>query len=81
MEIRMTPIDEIVPYGNNPRNNDAAVDAVAQSISKFGFRNPIIDKGKIGNAILGKIAFTNLGNSRIISRKRRLVIWKRSPQR
>ena len=27
------------------------------------------DKGKIGNAILGKIAFTNLGNSRIISRK------------
>lgn len=33
---------------NNPRKNDMAVDAVAKSISKYGFRNPlIIDENNI----------------------------------
>lgn len=27
---------------NNPRNNDMAVDAVAESIKQFGFKNPVI---------------------------------------
>lgn len=35
-------LGEIIPYANNPRKNDAAVDAVAASIQEFGFRNPII---------------------------------------
>lgn len=30
------------PYGKNPRKNDAAVDAVAESIREFGFKVPII---------------------------------------
>lgn len=30
------------PYGKNPRRNDAAVDAVAESIREFGFKVPII---------------------------------------
>ena len=30
------------PYENNPRNNGKAVKAVADSIQKFGFKNPII---------------------------------------
>lgn len=34
-------IDEIIPYINNPRDNDAAVDAVASSIKNFGFNQPI----------------------------------------
>lgn len=42
MEIRLIPIGDIIPYSNNPRNNDAAVDAVAASIHEFGFRNPVI---------------------------------------
>lgn len=42
MEIRLIPIGDIIPYANNPRNNDAAVDAVAASIEEFGFRNPVI---------------------------------------
>lgn len=33
---------ELIPYENNPRFNDGAVDAVAKSISEFGFRNPIV---------------------------------------
>lgn len=33
---------ELIPYSNNPRNNDSAVDAVAASIKEFGFKVPII---------------------------------------
>src|SRR5262249_45607386 len=32
----------IRPYDNNPRINDAAVDAVAASIKEFGFQQPIV---------------------------------------
>lgn len=40
-------VDELIPYVNNPRNNDGAVDAVASSIKNFGFKVPIvIDKNK-----------------------------------
>jgi DNA modification methylase len=42
MHIEMRPITSIRPYENNPRINDAAVDAVAESIRKFGFRQPIV---------------------------------------
>lgn len=33
---------DLTPYENNPRNNDAAVELVANSIKEFGFKNPII---------------------------------------
>ena len=35
-------ISDLKEYGNNPRKNDAAVDAVASSIKEFGFKVPII---------------------------------------
>lgn len=35
-------IDDLVPYERNPRNNDAAVEYVANSIREFGFKVPII---------------------------------------
>ena len=35
-------VDDLIPYENNPRKNDAAVDAVAASIREFGFKVPII---------------------------------------
>ncbi len=35
-------IEEVVPYENNPRNNDTAVKFVANSIKQFGFKVPII---------------------------------------
>ena len=41
-------IDKLVPYENNPRNNDVAVGKVAASIQNFGFKNPIIiDKNNV----------------------------------
>lgn len=42
MKIEEMRIGELVPYENNPRKNDAAVDAVAASIREFGFKVPII---------------------------------------
>lgn len=38
--------DELIPYINNPRNNDQAVDAVASSIKNFGFKVPIVIDSK-----------------------------------
>ncbi|MBQ9812971.1 MAG: ParB N-terminal domain-containing protein [Thermoguttaceae bacterium] len=35
-------LSEIRPYQNNPRNNQFAVDGVAESIRRFGFKQPIV---------------------------------------
>jgi DNA modification methylase len=42
MHVEERPISSVRPYSNNPRLNDAAVDAVAASIREFGFRQPIV---------------------------------------
>jgi DNA modification methylase len=42
MRIETRPITEVKPYANNPRQNDDAVEAVAESIRRFGFRQPIV---------------------------------------
>ncbi len=42
MEIEYKKLVELIPYVNNPRNNEAAVDKVASSIQEFGFKVPII---------------------------------------
>jgi len=36
------PVETLVPYARNPRNNTAAIDAVKASIAEFGFRQPIV---------------------------------------
>ena len=42
MEITLRDLSEIRPYPDNPRDNDAAVDAVAASLKEFGWRAPIV---------------------------------------
>jgi site-specific DNA-methyltransferase (adenine-specific) len=42
MKIHMLSVDDLVPYERNPRKNDKAVEAVANSIKEFGFKIPII---------------------------------------
>jgi DNA modification methylase len=42
MHVEMRSLATIRPCANNPRLNEAAVDAVAQSIREFGFRQPIV---------------------------------------
>lgn len=42
MQVVAKSINEIKPYENNPRDNDDAVDAVANSIKEFGWQQPIV---------------------------------------
>ena len=48
MKIEYKNIDEVIPYENNPRNNEEAVEFVANSIQEFGFKVPIVvDKNNV----------------------------------
>src|SRR5690606_24892609 len=42
MDVKLVNIDEVRPYEANPRINDQAVEAVANSLREFGFRQPIV---------------------------------------
>jgi len=42
MKIEMRDIEQVKEYEGNPRRNEDAVDAVANSIREFGFRQPIV---------------------------------------
>lgn len=42
MQIKEMKTSELIPYENNPRKNDAAVEKVAASIREFGFKVPIV---------------------------------------
>src|SRR5690554_5159944 len=42
LKIEYLETDKLIPYINNPRINDNAVDVVAGSVAEFGFKNPII---------------------------------------
>ena len=45
MKLKTLPLAQIRPYENNPRRNDAAVDAVAESIKQCGYVAPIVVGG------------------------------------
>lgn len=48
LEVITKGISDIKPYENNPRNNDDAVDAVANSIKEFNWQQPIVvDKDNV----------------------------------
>ena len=63
MNIEMRPISDIRPYENNPRQNDAAVDAVAASIQEFGFRQPIVVDTEGVSHVDGYLAIVNLSQT------------------
>lgn len=45
MQIVMKAISELKPYEKNPRRNENAVEAVANSIQAFGFKVPVVIDG------------------------------------
>lgn len=48
MKVQDVSIDKIKPYENNPRDNEAGVDAVANSIKEFKWQQPIVvDKNNV----------------------------------
>lgn len=49
MEIKQTPISELIPYANNARtHDDAQIARIAASINEFGFTNPVLIDGDSG---------------------------------
>src|SRR5215469_5214881 len=42
MEVKIWPIDRLIPYARNPRKNDFAVDRMCASIREFGFKVPVL---------------------------------------
>ena len=42
MNVIEKPLRELRPYPNNPRQNDAAVEYVANSLRAFGWKQPIV---------------------------------------
>jgi DNA modification methylase len=42
MQIDNLPINDVIPYVRNPRNNDQAVAKVAGSLNEFGWQQPIV---------------------------------------
>ena len=48
INVKYLQISKLKEYENNPRHNENAVEAVAESIKQFGFKVPIVvDKNNI----------------------------------
>lgn len=46
MKVQEIELSNLVEYENNPRNNDKAAEAVAESIRQFGFKVPVVVRRK-----------------------------------
>lgn len=53
MEVKEIAIEKIKAYGKNPRKNDQAVDAVANSIKEFGWKQPLVIDPKTMEIVVG----------------------------
>lgn len=42
LRVKYVPVGDVRPYEDNPRRNDGAVQAVANSLREFGWRQPIV---------------------------------------
>ena len=42
LRVKYVPIGDVRPYEDNPRRNDSAVQAVANSLREFGWKQPIV---------------------------------------
>lgn len=71
MEIKETPVSQIKPYPNNPRDNSEAVGKVAESIKAYGFEQPIV-VDKDGVIIIGH---TRLAAAKKLGLKTVPVVW------
>ena len=61
-------LDEIRPYDNNPRNNEAAVRFVANSLARFGWKQPIV---------IDKDGIIVAGHTRVLAAKS--LGWDKAP--
>ena len=42
MEVRNVSVKDIIPYENNPRKNEDAIQVVMNSIREFGIKQPLV---------------------------------------
>ena len=42
LKVKIRKVDSLAPYWRNPRKNDDTVDALAESITRYGFTQPIV---------------------------------------
>lgn len=56
LTVEQWPIDRLRPYPNNPRIPDRAIAAVAESIRRFGWRQPIVADGD-GTIVCGHVRY------------------------
>lgn len=42
MKVELINITKLIPFANNPRENDRGIEKVAASIKEFGFQQPIV---------------------------------------
>lgn len=56
LNIETWEIEKLIPYINNPRKNDHAVESVASAIREFGFKVPIVAKSD-GTIIDGHLRY------------------------
>lgn len=54
------PLEQIIPYANNPRSNDHAVPAVKASILQFGIQNPLLAE-EDGSLVAGHTRLRAIG--------------------
>jgi hypothetical protein len=67
MQVQNWPIDKVTPYDRNPRDNDGAVEATANSIKQFGWQQPLV-VDKDGVLIVGHtrlLAAQSLGMDKV----------------
>jgi len=66
-DVEIWPIDRLVPYENNPRKNNSAVDQMCASIEEFGFKIPclVLSNGEVVDGHLRLKAATKLGIAEI----------------
>lgn len=65
MQIYDKPLGWLTPYENNPRNNDEAVEPVANSISEFGFKVPIVATSDV-KTINGNMSRVSTGGKMVL---------------
>src|SRR6266446_9907687 len=67
MEVKLWPIDRLMPYARNPRKNDQAVDRMCASIQEFGFKIPCLvrSNGEVVDGHLRLKAARKLGITEI----------------
>jgi DNA modification methylase len=42
MKVEIWPLDRVIPYAGNPRKNAKAIDKVAASLKRFGWKQPMV---------------------------------------